>query len=84
MSRIENWRDDPGLQVRAEYKRKFAFLPTLVDDKEKIWLKNYYTVYKIYGHGVLSGKFGDMNSHKDTIGNISEEEYVVRKLTDGF
>jgi hypothetical protein len=68
------------MQSRTTYKQKFALIPVTVESNNRIWLKNYYTVYKHYGHGSISNG----HSHRDRIENISEQEYVVRKLTDGF
>lgn len=85
MTKLTNWRDDPGMKYNVQYKKKFALFPVIVaDSKDKIWLKNYYTVYKCWGHGLMSTSYVSDHTHVDKVEDISEQEYIVRKLTEGF
>ena len=83
----KTWRDDPGLIFETEYRKKFAWLPVRCDnEKKKIWLTSYYQYFINWGHSFSSGKSKDgmyeSMYHQDFIGNITEQEYVVRKLSD--
>lgn len=77
----ETWRDDPGMVRSVVYKKRFAFLPTTCLCGTKVWLKYYYRRYELWSHG--SNKiYDDGDAHTDYIGNITEEEYMVRKLAE--
>ena len=83
----QTWRDDPGLIFETEYKKKFAWLPVLCKgESKKIWLKTYYTQYFNWGHSHSNakGKNGMYESmyHQEFEANITESEYLVRKLAD--
>ena len=71
-----NWRIDSGLSHKTKYKRRFAFLPVLSLDNTIIWFDFYYKKYEIWGQ--------DNSSHADFIENITEAEYIVRKLADNL
>lgn len=73
-----NWRDDPGLECREVYKRKFAIFPVKCTT-DTVWLKRYYKLFKHWGH---RHKYIDKGyGHIDFIENITEEEYICRKLS---
>lgn len=81
------WRDDPGLIFETEYKKKFAWWPVhCLKEEKRIWLRPYYSYYMNWGHsyGNHPGKKGLYESwyHQDFIGNLTEQEYLVRKLAD--
>lgn len=77
----ENWRDEPGLGKAVLYKRRFAIFPTECMCGSVIWLKFYYKKYEIWG--MRSGKiYNDDYAHTDYIGNITEEDYLVKKLAE--
>ena len=80
-----NWRNDPGLSSMIEYKRKFALRPITCCDGTKVWGKFYYKKFELWSHG-HSGKIYSEEDylHTDFIENVSEAEYIVRKLTEGF
>ena len=83
----KSWRDDPGLILEVEYKKKFAWLPTKVS-KNKIWLKTYYSKYHNWGCSYMSVRNSKEHYascyHQDFVENISESEYLVRKLADNL
>ena len=77
----DNWRNDPGMKCAIEYKKKFAILPVICHDGIKVWWEAYYTKYIQWGHRSV-----DRHDycHTDKCENITESEYIVRKLTEGF
>ena len=80
----KSWRDDPGLIYETEYKKKFAWLPVKITGETKIWLKPFYRKYHNWGHST-SNKRDDKYEcmyHRDFVENITEDEYLVRKLAD--
>jgi hypothetical protein len=82
-----NWRSDPGLTSTIIYKKKFALYPVKCHDGTQVWLDHYYTKYQYWGfRGAVSISDIDNikhNLHEDKLENISEAEYIVRKLTEG-
>ena len=80
-----NWRNDPGLSSYVEYRKKFALWPIKCSDDASIWFKFYYKKYELWSHGGKGKIFNDEEYlHTDFIENISEAEYIVRRLTEGF
>jgi len=75
-----NWRFDPGLKSSVIYKKRFALISTQCTDGEYVWLKNYYKKYEIWGPDAPPEGLG----HVDFIENITEADYIVRRLTEGF
>jgi len=73
-----NWRNDPGMTSIVEYRRKFAFLPIICADNTKVHFAYYYKKYKKWN----SDHYGSEYSHTDFIENITEAEYMVRKLAE--
>lgn len=70
-----NWRDE--LECRPFYKKKFALLPITTKNGEKIWLKYYFKKFNLYHH-----RNNTLHCHTDFVESISEEEMVVRKLSE--
>ena len=79
-----DWRT--GLASSISYRRKFAIRPVYCSDGTKVWFKYYYSKYISYGHDIEINPF-DNNEyyiHKDFAENITEAEYIVRKLADNL
>jgi len=77
-----SWRDDQGLKFQIIYKKKWAFRPIISSAGEKVWLKNYYSVYRVWSSNVYEEEDG--YSHTDFIENITEADYIVRKLAESL
>jgi hypothetical protein len=78
-----NWRDDTGLSSHLRYERKWALLPVICSG-EKVWLKHYYSVTRKWcNKHVVDPDIGN-NSHEDFIGNITEADYIIRKLAENL
>jgi hypothetical protein len=87
MDEDNNWRNDPGLKSETRYKRKFALFPTKCYGDETVWLGPYYTEYTYWGFRDIIDTTFDVDKegiHCDTGENITEGEYLVRKLVHGF
>lgn len=80
MAKQLDWREDNGLVSSSIYKRKYALFPKICADGTRVWLKYYYSKYILWGHRSKTSGHG----HTDYIEDISEAEYIVRKLTEGF
>ena len=80
----EDWRD--GLESIPVYKRKFAYLPIVTSADDRVWMKFYYKKYVSYhtNYGASLQVFDDDYQHTDFVENISEEEFVVRKLSEKY
>lgn len=81
----DNWRNDPGLKSVVIYRKKFALLPVVCQCGTKLWLKTYYKKYVYWGmrsvgHLDIDNEY---NLHCDACENITEAEYLVRRLTEG-
>ena len=79
------WRDDPGLIFETEYKKKFAWIPVTCENGYRLWWKSYYKQYNNWGHAYsvnAKDKGYLLDYHQDFIANITEEEYLIRKLAD--
>lgn len=83
----DNWRNDPGLVSTIFYKKRYAFLPKVVNGK-RIWLKNYYTKYIGWGTKVFRKNVANdpenYHLHIDTCESITEEDYIIVKLSEGI
>lgn len=77
----DDWRNDPHLDSHIEYNKKWAFWPVPCSDGIKVWGEYYYRKLKVWG-------FTDHNDfvygHTDFIENITEAEYIVRKLAENL
>jgi hypothetical protein len=85
ISSTGNWRNDPGLESYILYKKKFAITPITSHDGQRIWMRTYYAKYTIWsGYDQNPGSLSSNTSyrHTDFIENITEEEYIVRKISD--
>ena len=84
----DNWRNDPGLTSTHMYKKKFALFPRKCEDDTWVWLDNYYTKYKYWGfrRTINSGDILDHRDdlHEDKLEDITEAEYIVRRLIEGI
>ena len=84
----DNWRNDPGLTSTNMYKKKFALFPRTCEDGTIVWLKYYYTKYKYWGfrRTINAGDILDHRDdlHEDKLEDITEAEYIVRRLIEGF
>lgn len=84
----DNWRNDTGLTSCVVYKKKFALFPHKCEDNTVVWLKNYYTKYKYWGWrcGITAADISTRidELHEDKLEDITEEEYIVRRLTEGI
>jgi hypothetical protein len=83
MNKDADWRNDPGLVSKNVYVRKFALFPKVCGDGTKVWLDNYYVKYVYWG---FKGSDFTNNTelHRDKHESITEAEYIVRKLIEGF
>jgi hypothetical protein len=80
----EDWRDDHGLIRRTIYKKSFAIFPVICAKNQRIWLKTYYKKYITWSHSRVTKVFYDEDDygHTDFIENVSEGEFLVRKLSE--
>lgn len=79
-----DWREDPGMQSYTSYKKKFATFPVVTIDGQKIWWESYYIFYRHWVNSYGGEINHDKQNHRDRIGNISEAEYLVRKLSESL
>jgi hypothetical protein len=84
MDEDNNWRNDPGLKSTVVYKRKFALFPKKCEDNTVVWLDNYYTKYIYWGFSGVDFTNNIEELHRDKHESVTEAEYIVRKLTEGF
>lgn len=82
MTKKADWRDEPGLVSTNKYSRKFAYTPIKCSDGQDVWFKYYYKHYRVWTCHPVSSFDEQYYSHEDFIGNVSEEEYIVRKLAE--
>lgn len=73
---VPNWRDDRQLTSVNIYKKRWAFFPVLCTGNESVWFKRYYSKYRIWGDA------DDKTAHRDFLENITEAEYIIRKLSE--
>ena len=81
MGSFPNWRNEPGIVSTSKYKRSFAILPVVCSDGKKIWFKSYYKKYIIY---ITKYSTEGDNAHIDFCENVSEADYIVRKLSENL
>jgi len=79
-----NWRNDPGLISKSEYRKKFALRPVMCSDGTKVWMKSYFKKYELWSHGDKASYYDEGYLHTDFIENITEAEYIVRRLIENF
>jgi len=80
---IHDWRDESGIKFRTVYKRKFAWIKVKCSDGSSVWLKPYFKKYLLWSSVYVEDDMFD-DSHRDFIENISEEDYIVRKLAESL
>ena len=78
---IFNWRHEAGLTKKIIYKKKFALTRILCSDGSDVWLKNYYKKYEIWSDSEIEEY---RYRHTDFIENVTEAEYIIRKLADNL
>ena len=61
---------------------EFAILPVRCSDNISVWWGHYYQFYKYYFHDHQDE--GGRAEHPEFRENITEAEYIVRKLTENF
>lgn len=76
----QNWRNEEGLSSFIIYKKKFAWLRIICSDGSSVWLRNYYRKYKTWNTTYVSG-LGDSDYGHTDIEDITEDEYIIRKLS---
>lgn len=76
------WRSEQGIVGHSLYKRKWAFRPIICSDGTKVWLEPYYAYYTVWTSGLFHES--DEYGHTDFNENITEAEYIVRKLSDNL
>lgn len=81
---VPNWRDDESLVARPVYKRRWALTPVVCSCGVKIWFNHYYSKYLLWTSKSADDPETAENSHKDFIENITEAEYIVRKLAENL
>ena len=80
-----NWRNDKGLICNIEYRKKFALWRVTCSDGSKVWLEYYYKRYDHWSNVNQSiNDFEPESVHKEYVECITEAEYIVRKITEGF
>ncbi len=73
------------MKSRVVYKKRRAFIPVTCHDGVKVWMKHYYTKYVIWGSSETVSSYDDTEYyHVDKIENITEAEYIVRKLSENL
>jgi len=78
----DNWRSDPGLSSVSLYKKRFALIPVKCSSGESVLFKSYYKKFLIWTHGDTANLVEENYLHTDFIENITESEYIVRKLAE--
>lgn len=78
---VTNWRDDHGIKPYPFYKRKFAIRSVACSDGTIVWMKYYY---KKYIRWTAEYKESREGGHVDFIENVSEGDYIVRKLAENL
>jgi hypothetical protein len=77
-----NWRHDPGLKSKSEYRKRFAFRPVVCSDGTKVWFKSYYKKYEQWSHGDGASYYDEGYLHTDFIENVTEADFIIRKLAE--
>ena len=70
-----DWRNDPSITSKDIYIRKFAWLPVKLADGTRLFWKNYYK-----GFRCLYYRDRPFRNEFDIPGNISEDDYIIKKL----
>lgn len=80
---VGTWREDSSMSSIVEYEKKFAFWKKIeCADGTILRFKHYYKKYRIWSHDRICG--GEEYSHRDFVENVSEEDFVVRKLAENL
>ena len=84
MNPEDTWRNDAGLIGTPVYKRKFALVKRICSDGSTVWMKPYYKKFITWSHGDSPVYYDQEYGHTDFIENVTEAEYLVRKLSDNL
>ena len=76
-----DWKTISGMVKHDLYKKKFAFFPRICQDGTRVWLKFYYKKYHAWSNPNTNDNKYDRIYEKES---ITEEEYIVRKLSENF
>lgn len=79
-----NWRYDHGMESRPVYKKRFALWRKVCADGSVVWLKPYYKKYLIWSTSTGAASYDKDYYHKEFIEDVSEAEYIVRKLAENL
>ena len=81
---IESWRNDQGLENKSIYKKRFSVIPVKCSGNVLVWFKFYYKKYTIWYNSNNNNISIDNLEyyHIDFNENITEEEYIIRKLRE--
>lgn len=80
--KLKNWREDVGIKSEIRYQRRFAYLPVTCTDGTKVWLKSYYCRYILWYSRHYTPESNAY--HIDDDGCMSEADYIIRKIIEGF
>jgi len=79
---VPNWRHDPSLSSRSEFKRRFAFFRVECADGSKVFFEFYYKHYIVWDYvHTLPQDDKSRYLHTDFYENVSEADYIIRKLS---
>lgn len=81
---MPSWRDDDGLVSKTVYKRRWAIRPVVCSCGEKVWFSPYYSKYRVWGSKFTDDIDSEEYPHTDFVENITEAEYIVRKLAENL
>lgn len=70
-----NWRNSSQITQYPYYRLKFAWFPKRLKDNSLVFWKRYYT-----GDNYLYYRSIMFKIERNVLGNISEEEYLVKIL----
>ena len=82
-----SWRNEPGIMSVNRYKKCFALFPVTCSDGKKVWFETYYSKYIISGNDIINSTNytgGEIHLHSDFVENITEAEYLVRRLSESL
>jgi hypothetical protein len=74
---MKNWREDSRIGCKIVYKKRFAFIPTVLYDGSRVWFDRYYKKYAMW-----YAEFNPKQYHTDFVENVPEDVYLIRKLSE--
>jgi hypothetical protein len=83
---LPEWRHEPGMAFKSFYKKRFAFYPIDLSNGDHIFWEAYYSKYTTWDsdYTFSAVESNDGYGHTDLVENISEAEYIVRKLAENL